>query len=103
MYKLIISFILLAFVIACASKEKSSSGSPSVAEGEQVYKKYCILCHGADGKLGINGAKDLTVCKLTVEERENQIKKGKNAMTPFEGILNETQIKSVASYTMTLK
>ncbi|MGB4847232.1 MAG: cytochrome c, partial [Saprospiraceae bacterium] len=86
-----------------ASKESSSSGAPSVAEGEQVYKKYCILCHGADGKLGINGAKDLTVCKLTLDEREAQVKKGKNAMTPFEGILSETQIKSVASYTMTLK
>ncbi|MFZ1675782.1 MAG: cytochrome c [Saprospiraceae bacterium] len=103
MYKFIISFILLTFVIACASKESSSSGAPSVAEGEQVYKKYCILCHGADGKLGINGAKDLTVCKLTLDEREAQVKKGKNAMTPFEGILSETQIKSVASYTMTLK
>lgn len=103
MYKLIISFILLAFVIACASKESSSSGAPSVAEGEQVFKKYCIICHGADGKLGVNGAKDLSVCKFTLEERENQIKKGKNAMTPFEGVLNETQIKSVASYTMTLK
>ncbi|MBK9983336.1 MAG: hypothetical protein IPP15_13235 [Saprospiraceae bacterium] len=77
MYKLIISFILLAFVIACASKESSSSGAPSVAEGEQVFKKYCILCHGADGKLGINGAKDLTVCKLTQEEREAQVKKEK--------------------------
>lgn len=103
MYKLVISFILLAFVIACAGKEKAPSGTASLADGEQVFKKYCIICHGADGKLGVNGAKDLTVCKLTLEEREMQIKKGKNVMTPFEGILTEEQIKAVASYTMSLK
>ena len=103
MYKTLISLIFLAFVIACAGKEKAPEGQSNVAEGEQVFKKYCIICHGADGKLGVNGAKDLTVCKLTLEEREMQIKKGKNAMTPFEGILTEAQIKSVASYTMSLK
>lgn len=90
-------------IIACAGKEKASSGVPNVAEGEKVYKMNCILCHGTDGKLGVNGAKDITVSKLTLEERETQIKKGKNTMTPFEGVLTNTQIKSVAAYTMTLK
>ena len=103
MNKILISCILIALIIACAGKEKTTPGTVSVAEGEKVYKKYCILCHGADGKLGINGAKDLTVCKFTLEERETQIKKGKNTMTPFEGILTEEQIKSVAAYSMTLK
>ena len=103
MNKISVSFIFLALILACAGKEKTTSGIVSVAEGEKVFKKYCILCHGADGKLGVNGAKDLTVCKLTLEERETQIKKGKNTMTPFEGILTEEQIKSVAAYSMTLK
>ncbi|MEO6130922.1 MAG: cytochrome c [Saprospiraceae bacterium] len=103
MYKLVVSLILLAFVIACAGKEKAPTGTANVAEGEQIFKKNCIICHGTDGKLGVNGAKDLTVCKFTLEEREMQIKKGKNAMTPFEGILTESQIKSVAAYTQTLK
>ena len=31
------------------------------------------------------------------------IKNGKNAMTPFSGMLNEEQIKAVAEYTETLK
>src|SRR4030095_1755157 len=103
MYKILISCFFMLLIIACAGKEKEASGVPSVAEGEKVYKKNCIICDGADGKLGNNGAKDITVSKLTLEERESQIKKGKNTMTPFEGVLSETQIKSVAAYTMTLK
>jgi len=103
MNKILISCFLLAFIIACAGKEKKAPGEVSVAEGEHVYKKYCIICHGSDGKLGINGAKDITVSKLTLEEREIQIKKGKNTMTPFEGVLTEEQIKSVALYSMNFK
>ncbi|HZV70427.1 MAG TPA: cytochrome c [Saprospiraceae bacterium] len=103
MYKFLISFVLAALIIACAGKDKAPAGPADVADGVQIYKKYCIICHGADGKLGVNGAKDLTVCKFTQEEREMQIKNGKNTMTPFEGILTDAQIKSVAAYTMTLK
>src|SRR6185503_9592218 len=105
MTKIITTCILLALILACAGKEKptEASNTPSVTEGEQIYKRYCILCHGADGKLGVNGAKDITISKLTLEEREAQIKKGKNTMTPFEGILTETQMKSAALYSMTLK
>ncbi len=89
--------------MACAGKEKTTSGAGNLGEGEQIYKKYCILCHGADGKLGVNGAKDMTISILTLEERMALVKKGKNTMTPFEGILNEEQIKSVAAYSMTIK
>ncbi len=104
MYKVLISFMMLAFIFACAGKDKSpSADAGETANGEQVFKKYCITCHGADGKLGVNGAKDLTACKFTLAERENQVRKGKNTMTPFEGILTEAQIKAVAEYTMTLK
>jgi cytochrome c6 len=72
-------------------------------KANKSLKRIALFVHGADGKLGINGAKDITVSKLTLEEREAQIKKGKNTMTPFEGVFSETQIKSVAAYTMTLK
>ena len=90
-------------ILACANTEKPSTSVVSAAEGEKIYKKYCILCHGSDGKLGLNGAKDITSSKLTLEERTMQVTKGKNTMTPFEGILTSDQIKSVAMYSMTLK
>jgi mono/diheme cytochrome c family protein len=101
---MIIACFFMALVLACAKKEKPESETPvSLETGEHVYKKYCILCHGSDGKLGVNGAKDLTISKLTLDERIIQINNGKNAMTPFKGILDPGEIKSVAMYTMNLK
>ena len=100
MYKLVISLSLFAIVIACAGKE--STKNAAAPDGEAIYKKYCILCHGVDGKLGLNGSKDISISTVPEAERIVQITKGKNTMTPFEGILSPEEIKAVAAYTMTL-
>jgi len=101
MYKLITSLLFMALIFACSGKE--SSKSTSTTDGEAIYKKYCTICHGVNGKLGLNGSKDITISKLTEPERIVQITKGKNTMTPFEGILSPEEIKAVAAYSMTLK
>ncbi len=92
---------VIVLLWACGAKE--STNTNCVVDGEQVYKKYCLLCHGVDGKLGLNGAKDLTASPLSKAERIVLIKNGKNAMTPFEGLLSESEIEAVAEYTMQLK
>ncbi len=100
MFKILVSILLLSAVIACAGKESGqATGTP---DGEALFKKYCILCHGVDGKLGLNGSKDISVSLLTLEERIIQVTKGKNTMTPYEGILSPAEIKAVAEYSMTL-
>jgi cytochrome c6 len=101
MNKLIFSLFLLAMVIACAGNE-SKKDAASV-DGAAIYKKYCVLCHGTNGKLGLNGSKDITISQLTEEQRIGQITNGKNTMTPFQGILSPEEIKAVAAYSMTLK
>jgi len=90
---------------ATAEPAPAAPAAPEVshAEGKKIFDTYCILCHGADGKLGLNGSKDLTISILTPEERINQITNGKGLMTPFKEILTEAEIKAVASYTETLK
>ena len=103
MNKILVSAFCLLMILACAGKEKVATNPDDVVAGEQIYKKYCLICHGADGKLGINGAKDITISTLTLEERVALINTGKNLMTPFEGILTPDQMKAVASYTMNLK
>lgn len=72
-------------------------------EGVKIYRQYCVLCHGADGKLALNGAKDLTKSALTKAERVQLITKGKGLMTPFGEMLSTAEIEAVAEYTMTLK
>lgn len=95
-------FFVLVLIIACAGRDTSNPYG-TAPDGEALYKKYCVLCHGVDGKLGLNGSKDLTLTQLTLEERITQITKGKNTMTPFEGIMTPEEIKAVAEYSQTFK
>jgi mono/diheme cytochrome c family protein len=103
-------FFLTMVVFSCtsASEEiekqavlaRSKGGEPiAVPDGMAVFRKNCITCHGADGRLGLNGAKDLTASKLSLNERIHIITNGKNLMTPFKALLTEAEIKAVAEYT----
>ena len=70
--------------------------------GEAVYKQYCVACHGADGKLGLSGAKDLGASTLTLDERIEVITKGRKLMTPFGEVLTPEEIRAVAEYSQKL-
>lgn len=85
------------------SSRVPSNDTSSLADGASIYKKYCVLCHGADGKLGLNGAKNLQASELPLAERINIITNGKGIMTPFGEILTPDEIKSVAQYTLKLQ
>lgn len=83
-------------------KADQGGGRPLRA-GSGLYRQYCVGCHGADGTLGLNGARDLTQSALTLEERITQIANGKNMMTPFRDVLSAEEIQAVAEYTMGFK
>lgn len=103
MNKIFLISFLLTIIIACAEKDQTKDAANAPVDGSLIYKKYCNLCHGVDGKLGINGSKDITASILTKEERIILITHGKNTMTPFGGILSKEEIEAVAEYTFTLK
>ncbi len=84
-------------------RETAANSRGAAPDGRAVFQKNCVVCHGADGKLGLNGAKDLTQTTLGLAERVNQITHGKNLMTPFAGVLSPGEIEAVAAYTLTLK
>lgn len=67
-------------------------------DGKKKYKLFCTPCHGMDGKMAINGAKDLTKVKTSLEENVAQIYHGKGLMTPFKGVLKDAEIVAVANY-----
>ena len=90
---------------ASADKQEAAPPPPPVddhAAGEKIFRTYCITCHGVDGKLALNGAKDLSASELDLDEKILQVTKGKGLMTPFEGILTEEQIRQVSQYTVSL-
>ena len=86
-----------------AAQQKNADGSAAKPDGSAVFRKYCVTCHGADGKLGLNGAKDLSQSLLTPHERVQMVTKGKGLMTPFQEILSPEEIQAVADFTMTMK
>lgn len=100
-------FILTFVFISCADDpaghHSAAAVSSSAPDGAALFRKHCVVCHGADGTLGLNGAKDLTQSALTLEDRINIVTYGKKLMTPFGTILSQDEIKAVADYTLTLK
>ena len=102
------TIVLLALIIAilsfsCNQTPTATSSEPQPISGHQIFMKYCKLCHGANGKMGLNGAKLLPESTMSLEERINQITNGKGAMQPYKDLLSAEQIKAVAEFTMTLK
>ncbi|MEZ4886167.1 MAG: cytochrome c [Chitinophagales bacterium] len=83
--------------------ETSNTEGNNAELGKKVYSQFCVACHGADGKLGINGAGDLTASALPEAEVITRIQKGKGLMTPYEEILSEAQINAVAAYVIAMR
>ncbi len=93
-------FALLAFsILACANSGESSTPL-AAGPGEGLFKKYCAACHGLNGDMQINGAKNLNESVLSKAERVLLITNGRGMMTPFKGLLKPEEIEAVAAYTM---
>ena len=105
----VLSFLLIvgAYGMAEMSKKQKPKALQGISEstinGKEIYNTACISCHGADGKLGMMGARNFSESTMDLDARIEIIKKGKVAMKPFGGILTDEQIKAVAEYTITLK
>ncbi len=90
-------FILLGLTWAC-----SSAAEAEAPDGHQLYKSYCLACHGVSGDMGASGAYDLSSSKLTLEERIQVITNGRNAMASYKSLLGPEKIRAVAEYTLQL-
>lgn len=105
--------VFSVLIWACGGGDTSSNDNgtglkqvdASGVDGKAVYMSSCVACHGADGKLGVNGSKDLTLSPLTLEERLEVITNGRagTVMVAFKNQLSPKEIQAVTEYTMTLK
>ena len=95
---LLVAVISLTY-FSCADGVKAG-GDKATAK---LFKQNCALCHGTDGRLGVNGAKDLRLSELALAPRIELIKKGKGKMIGFENTLSTKQIEALAKYTLTFK
>ena len=73
------------------------------APGQLIFQKNCVRCHGKDGRLGLNGAHDLTKSNLNAFGRTYLVTKGMGKMPAFDKTLTANQITEVVAYSLTLK
>ena len=71
-----------------------------IVDAKALYENNCASCHGADGKLNLGGAKDLSVTQLDVAGINNLIRQGKGMMPPAMELTPE-QANAVAEYVHT--
>lgn len=88
---------------ADVANESVSSGTDALAAGKALFTQNCAVCHGSDGKLGLNGAHDLTKSNLNTAGRVYIVTQGLGKMPAFKDRLTEAQIQQVVAYSLTLK
>ena len=96
--RLIITAIFsIMLIVAC---QNNSSGD-STLNGLDIYKMRCVTCHGMDGAMGNNGAKNLIVSEMPLNDRIKIIRNGKGGVMPaFKNLLTQEEIMAVARYSM---
>lgn len=98
---LVTSLFSIMLVFAC----KTSGNSENISEGEAVYNKHCVICHGKDGQLGAAKAKNLAQSTLSLEETMQAIRQGspQMGMPAYEKRLDVMQIKALTDHLMSLR
>jgi len=91
--------------LAKASQILDEVDSPEidVVDSKKLFKIHCSVCHGFNGDMQINGAKNLVKSRISIEEAVAQVYHGKGLMTPYKGVLTDAEIIAVSQYTETLR
>ncbi|MGI4870026.1 MAG: c-type cytochrome [Janthinobacterium lividum] len=91
-------WLVLAALVAGPA---AHAGPPAL--GQALFQKNCARCHGKDGRLGLNGAHDLTKSNLNAFGRTYLVTNGMGKMPAFQKTLTAAQIAQVVAYSLTLK
>ncbi len=99
------SFLMLigAYGLAEMSKKRANKVDASGISGKELFEANCARCHGADGKAGLMGSKDLSKSKMDINEMMVIISEGKGLMTPYRDQLTEQQILEIARHVGTFQ
>jgi mono/diheme cytochrome c family protein len=97
---LLFSLLGVGLLAVCAGSSKAQNAT------ETLYKAKCAMCHGPDGKGETPAGKTMKahsfaapeVVKMSDDELETVIAKGKNKMPAFDGKLKKEQIEQLVGY-----
>lgn len=83
---------------------------PVHAQGADLFKSKCVMCHGADGtgsamgkKMGAHDFTSADVQKMSDAELTGVINDGKNKMPKYGDKLKPEEVKGLVAYIRTLK
>lgn len=83
---------------------------PVHAQGADLFKSKCAMCHGADGtgsamgkKMGAHDFTSADVQKMSDAELTGVINDGKNKMPKYGDKLKPEEVKGLVAYIRTLK
>ena len=97
-------FSAVSVLQSCGSDNTTSTGEEEKLSGRLLYLKHCTICHGDDGKLGLSGATDLSLSRMSMGQIIQRIEEGKNAMPPMkEQLGSKENVQKVADYLLTLR
>jgi len=102
MKKILLPSFVLATVIlsSCGGNTEKKTDEKQPLDGKSVYEAQCTRCHGSNGKMGLSGAKDLTITTFSEAEMVTQITNGSASgiMPAYKDVLSAEEIKAVANY-----
>ncbi len=101
---ILLAVLSTVLVLSCASETTEAANPPGgKSRGAALFSTHCTLCHGKDGKLGLNNAKDLSVSTLTKEEMIALVTNGKGVMAAYKNVLTKAEIEAVVEHVRTLQ
>lgn len=105
---LISSWLFSALIVSSCSNNQVETDQTDLTEdqlsGEVLFMNHCASCHGADGKLGVSGASDLSSSQMSVEEIRDILENGRKGMPVMKEILGSKEnLESVSNYVIELK
>lgn len=83
--------------------EEQAEKEFSFSDAKSLYTMKCASCHGADGKLGMSGAKDLSTSKITDQQIMCMIQSGQNAMPAFKDMIPDYQLEQLVVVVKSLR
>ncbi|MBK9284419.1 MAG: cytochrome c [Sphingobacteriaceae bacterium] len=85
--------------VAAKKKMKADNEGISSSDGKALYVNNCSMCHGDNGKLGVMGAKDISLSTMNEQQIVNVILKGEKSMNPVP--VSIEQANAIAAYVET--
>jgi len=107
--------LLLLTLVCLSSLASAESATRNVRPAPQLYRRYCVSCHGNDGKAKtskgrFSHARDLTDLQWQADVSDerifNSITNGRDVsgnMPAFSNKLNEKEVNSLVAFVRGLK